>query len=127
MLEVIQSDFERTIKVTEEAELKARNNFRDFGTETKSSLAMKTTTKSAKTTMLTETKSQMLEDNDSLVSEQKLLDKAIQELLQLQPACFPTVEPYEQRVARRNDEIASLKLALCTLDKEGPVQSEAEC
>merc|ERR1719160_662132 len=59
MLEVIESDFQRTIKTTEEAELKARNNFREFGTETKSSLAMKSTTKSAKTTMLTETKSSL--------------------------------------------------------------------
>lgn len=127
MLEVIQSDFERTIKVTEEAELKARNNFKDFGTETKMSLAKKTTTKSAKETMLTETKSQYLEDKDGMVASQKLLDKAIQELLELQPACFPAVDPYEVRVAKRNDEIAALKNALCTLDNEGPEQTEAEC
>ena len=34
---------------------------------------------------------------------------------------------YEERVAKREQEIEALKEALCTLDKYGPEQTEAEC
>jgi len=125
MMEVIQSDFQRTVKVTTKAEKDAAKEFMDFETESKSSLAVKQNTKSAKETQLTETNVDLAEDMQSLISEQALLDKAVQELLDLEPACFPKAEPYAQRVAKREQEIASLKEALCTLDKQGPVQTEA--
>jgi len=125
MMEVIKSDFERTIKVTDKAETNAAKDFLEFETESKSSLAVKTNTKSAKETSLAETNVALADDMQSLISEQALLDKAVQELLDLEPACFPKAEPYEERVAKREQEIASLKEALCTLDKEGPVQTEA--
>merc|ERR1719478_1664938 len=125
MMEVIKSDFERTIKVTDKAETNAAKDFLEFETDSKSSLAVKTNTKSAKETSLAETNVALADDMQSLISEQALLDKAVQELLDLEPACFPKAEPYEERVAKREQEIASLKEALCTLDKEGPVQTEA--
>jgi hypothetical protein len=125
MMEVIQSDFQRTIKVTEKAEKDAAKEFLDFETESKSSLAVKSNTKSAKENQLTEVNVELADDMQSMTSEQALLDKAIQELLDLEPACFPKAKPYAERVAKREQEIASLKLALCTLDKEGPVQTES--
>merc|ERR1719198_2616414 len=127
MLEVISSDFARTIKTTAAAEKSAAAEFLEFETETKSSLAVKTNTKGAKENELTETIDTLANDKTSMEEEQALLDKALQELLELEPACFPKAEPYEVRVAKREQEIESLKTALCTLDKEGPVQTEAEC
>jgi len=127
MLEVISSDFARTIKTTAAAEKTAAADFLSFETETKSSLAVKTNTKKAKDDEMTETIDELANDKDSMTEDQALLDKAIQELIELEPACFPKAEPYEVRVAKREQEIESLKTALCTLDKEGPVQTEAEC
>jgi len=125
MFEVIESDFKRTIKVTEKAEKDAAKEFLYFETESKSSLAVKKNTKSAKETQLAETNVELADDMQSLTSEQALLDKSIQELLDLESACFPKAEPYAERVAKREQEFASLKQALCTLDKQGPVQTEA--
>lgn len=127
MLEVISSDFARTIKTTAAAEKSAASEFLEFETETKSSLAVKTNTKKAKDDEMTETIDTLANDGDSMTEEQALLDKAIQELIELEPACFPKAEPYEVRVAKREQEIESLKTALCTLDNEGPEQTEAEC
>jgi len=125
MMEVIRDDFARTVKTTETAEKTAAKDFLEFETETKMSLATKTNTKTAKEAEHAEVVDSINADNESMLDEQKLLDKAIQELLELQPACVPKVESYAERVAKREQEIESLKKALCTLDENGPVQTEA--
>jgi len=125
MMEVIKSDFERTVKVTNKAEKDAAKDFLEFETDTKQSLAVKKNAQSAKTAELRETVDTINEDMSSMEDEQKLLDKAVQELIELEPACFPKQMSYAERVAKREQEIAALKEALCTLDKEGPVQTEA--
>jgi len=127
MLDVIKSDFVRTIKETEKAEKAAAKEFMEFETTTKVSLGTKKVSKSAKEGELTETEASIDEDNTSLTEEQSLLDKAVQEIIELQPACVDTGMSYEERVAKREQEIEALKEALCTLDKEGPEQTEAEC
>merc|ERR1719178_479508 len=99
----------------------------EFETETKTSLGTKTVTKTANEGELTEVEASIDEDNTSLVDEQSLLDKSIQEIIELQPACVETGMSYEDRVAKREQEIESLKEALCTLDKEGPEQTVPEC
>jgi hypothetical protein len=125
MMEVIKSDFERTVKVTAKAEKDAAKEFLEYETETKKSLAIKKNAQSAKDAELRETIDTINEQMDNLKEEQVLLDKAVQELLELEPACFPKQMSYEERVAKREQEISALKEALCTLDKEGPVQTEA--
>lgn len=125
MMEVIRDDFARTVKVTEQAEKASAKDFLEFETETKMSLATKTNTKSAKASELAEVIDTINSDKESMLNEQKLLDKSVQELIELQPACVPKVESYEERVAKREQEIESLKKALCTLDENGPVQTEA--
>jgi uncharacterized coiled-coil DUF342 family protein len=127
MLDVIKSDFERTIKTTEKEEKAAAKEFMEFETTTKVSLGTKKVSKEAKENELTEVKDTMNEDNESLLEEQSLLDKALQEIIELQPACVDTGMSYEERAAKREQEIESLKEALCVLDKEGPEQTEAEC
>jgi len=127
MMDVIKSDFERTISVTTKEEKKAADDFLKFDTETKSSLAQKRMAKTNNAETLVETQGSLAEDKQSLTEEQALLDQAIQEILELQPACVDTGMSYEERVAKREQEIESLKEALCTLDKEGPEQTEPEC
>jgi len=87
-------------------------------------MGKKTSMKTNKDQELTETNSSIAEDNESLLDEQALLDKSVQEIQELQPACVETGMSYEDRVAKREQEIESLKEALCVLDKEGPVQTE---
>merc|ERR1719321_448197 len=127
MMDVIKSDFERTIATTEKAEKSAAAEFLAFETETKSSIAQKTTANNAKDSEKIDAEGSIAEDKASLTEEQALLDKAIQEIMELQPACVDTGMSYEERVAKREQEIESLKEALCTLDKEGPEQTEPEC
>merc|ERR1719420_1473149 len=127
MLDVIKSDFVRTIKETEKAEKAAAKEFMEFETETKMSLGKKTVTKDAKDGELTEVNASIDEDSTSLTAEQTLLDKSLQEIIELQPACVETGMSYEDRVAKREQEIESLKEALCALDKEGPEQTVPEC
>merc|ERR1719473_1711768 len=127
MMDVIKSDFERTIKETEKEEKAAAAEFLAFDTETKSSISQKTVAKNAMDSEKVETEGSIAEDKESLTQEQSLLDKSIQEIQELQPACVDTGMSYEERVAKREQEIESLKEALCTLDKEGPEQTEPEC
>jgi len=127
MLDVIKSDFERTIKETEKDEKSAAKEFMEFETTTKASIGSKTVAKENKEGELAETNSSIDDDNTSLDEEQTLLDKSVQEIIELQPACVETGMSYEDRVAKREQEIESLKEALCTLDNEGPHQTEPEC
>merc|ERR1719443_720690 len=127
MLDVILSDFERTITETEKAEKNADKEFLDFETTTKVSIGTKTVGKETNEAELQETEQNLREEKDDMISEQELLDKALQELLELQPACVTTAMSYEERVAKREQEIESLKKALCVLGMEGPVQTEAGC
>jgi len=127
MLDVIKSDFERTVKETEKDEKAAAKEFMEFETTTKASIGSKTVAKENKEAELAETNSEIDDDNTSLDEEQTLLDKSVQEIIELQPACVETGMSYEDRVAKREQEIESLKEALCTLDNEGPHQTEPEC
>jgi hypothetical protein len=127
MMDVIKSDFERTISETEKQEKQAAREFLEFETTTKVSLGTKKVGKSAKEAELTETKADLTEAKDSMLEKQGALDKTIQELIELQPACVDTGMSYQERVAKREAEIESLKQALCILGTEGPVQTEPGC
>merc|ERR1719265_1862034 len=96
----------------------------EFETTTKTSRKTKEVTKTASKQELTEINNSINEHKNSLSTEQQLLDKAIQELLELQPACIQTGMSYEEKVAKREQEQQTLQQALCILDQEGPVQTE---
>merc|ERR1719453_750240 len=127
MLDVILSDFERTITETAKSEKAADKEFLEFETTTKVSIGTKTVAKETNEAELSETEQSLREDKDSMVQEQDLLDAAIKELQELQPACVQTAMSYEERVEKREQEIEALKDALCVLGMEGPVQTEQGC
>merc|ERR1719473_896022 len=127
MLEVIRSDFVRTIKETEKAEKEAESEFIEFERTTKVSISTKETTKSENSAERDATVNEIGEAMEDLREEQALMDKALQELEELRPACIDTGMSYEERVARREQEIEALNEALCILDAEGPVQTEPSC
>jgi len=123
MLDVMKSDFKRTISETNEAEAQAVRDFRDFLTATGSSLAEKTEAHKSKDDqhgILLGKESQAKTDLDT---EQGLLESAINELKDLKPVCIDTGMSYNERVSKREDEIEALNKAMCifsNFEKYGP-------
>jgi chromosome segregation ATPase len=123
MMDVIKSDFERTISETEKAEAQAEQDHLKFMTETGISLAEKNTAKNQKTAEHEAAVESLSEADEKFKDELEILNTAIQELLDLKPTCVDTGMSYEERVARREDEIAALNKAHCILEayaKYGP-------
>merc|ERR1719194_4139 len=124
MLDVIISDFERTIKVTTKAEKASHREFVEFERTSKTSIASKETGKSQAESDLKSTDSKIAEDMDDLDKHQEMLDDVLKELEDLKPACVDTGMSYADRVQKRKDEIDALKKAMCELD---PEKVEDEC
>merc|ERR1719240_931826 len=119
MLQVIQSDFERSIKQTTDAEDESHRSFVSFDRESKGSISTKETAKAQAESDLKETKIEITETMNNLAESQKLLDDAVKAIEELKPTCIDTGMSYEERVAKREEEIEALKTALCQLDVEG--------
>eukprot|EP00929_Paragymnodinium_shiwhaense_P045195 TRINITY_DN2311_c0_g2_i1.p1 TRINITY_DN2311_c0_g2~~TRINITY_DN2311_c0_g2_i1.p1 ORF type:complete len:428 (-),score=180.80 TRINITY_DN2311_c0_g2_i1:121-1404(-) len=115
MLEVIQSDFERTISETTKSEAKAEQDHLKFMTETGVSLAEKNTAHDQKTAENEDAKEKLSDADENLKSQMKILTQSVSELLDLKPVCIDTGMSYEERVARREDEIEALRKADCIL------------
>merc|ERR1719301_474917 len=124
MLDVIISDFERTIKVTTKSEKASHREFVEFERTSKTSIASKETGKSQAESDLKSTDSKIVEGMDDLAKHQEMLDDVLKELEDLNPACVDTGMSYADRVQKRKDEIEALKKALCELD---PEKVEDEC
>merc|ERR1740130_778039 len=123
MLDVIKSDFERTVSATNKAEKSNEKEYQKFMKESSISLVEKQMAEEQKTKQ----KDDALEE---LRSQTDILKVSIRELLELKPTCVDTGMSYEERVARREDEIESLKKALCTLNASeefGPEGGGADC
>jgi hypothetical protein len=115
MMEVIASDFERTISETKKAEALAEKEHLEFMTETGKSLAEKTMAEKEKTKLKDETDNNFNDAEDEMTAQTKILVTSIKELMELKPTCIDTGMSYADRVAMREQEIASLKKALCIL------------
>jgi hypothetical protein len=118
MLDVIKSDFEHTLKSTEESEYTASREFAAFSQETKASIASKETGLEHTENDLQRTSGDLVNSLNDLDETQKLLDKSLEALEKLRPACVDTGMSYEERVERREAEIEALKNAICVLDEE---------
>jgi hypothetical protein len=130
MLDVIKSDFERTVSVTNKAEASNEKEFQKFMTESSISLAEKNMADEQKTKQKDDAIEELESADEDLRSQTDILKVAIRELLELKPTCVDTGMSYEERVARREDEIESLKKALCVLQAQeefGPEGGGANC
>merc|ERR1719263_2422572 len=85
MLDVIISDFERTIKVTDASEKEANREFVEFERTTKSSIVSKESSKSQDESGLKATSMALLEACDFLQKRMTMLDDALKALEDLQP------------------------------------------
>jgi len=123
MMEVIASDFSRTITETRKAEAAAEDEHLEFMTETGKSLGEKKTIEEQKTTEKDNAEEDLEAAGDKLQSNNEILRTSITELIELKAACIDTGMSYSDRVANREDEMEALKKALCILgayEKYGP-------
>jgi len=127
MLDVIKSDFERTVSATQKAEAAAETEYQTFMTESSKSLAEKTMAEEQKSKQKDDAAEEYESAEEDLAAQTTLLKTGIKELIELKPACEVKPMSYEERVARREDEIESLKKALCTLQNQGPDGDGGSC
>merc|ERR1712032_1674894 len=124
LLEVIKTDFERTLRTTEAAEKAAAADFVAFDRASKADIAGKSKKESLDQEDLTATKDSIAQKLADLETAQGLVDAAVKQLEELKPMCIDTGMSYQERVAKREEEIEALKGAMCQLDAEGV---EPEC
>jgi len=130
MLDVIKSDFERTISITNKNEASNEKEYQKFMTESGKSLAEKRMAEEQKTDQKDDAITELESADSDLRAQTDILKVSIRELLELKPTCVDTGMSYEERVARREDEIESLKKALCVLQAQeemGPEGGGASC
>jgi len=111
MLNVIKSDFERSISTTEEAESDAETEFQDFKSATETDMDEKKADKKSKEGEREDTQADLTEANDEKADGVTLKEEALAELEKLKPACVSTGSSYDEKVARRKQEIEALKEA----------------
>jgi len=112
LLETISSDFDRTIRTTDEAENKAHREFVDFSQAAKSSIAGKTTKQDLDEQDLKTTLTSLKTKMDDLETAVDLLDNALETLEELKPTCIDTGMSYAERTKKREEEIKALESAL---------------
>merc|ERR1712137_629345 len=109
MLEVIQSDFDRTTRHTTQAEAEAAAEFVEFERASKAEIAGMETKTELNEQELEATKKLEKKKREDLKDEQGLLDDCLKSIEELKPTCLDTGMSYSERVEKREAEIEALK------------------
>jgi len=118
MLEVIESDFARLESDTKASEATAQKEYDEFMTDSKVDKAEKSTDIEHKTAKKQDESQALTSKNNDLEGTQKELDAALAYFDKLKPSCVDSGVSFEDRVARRKEEIESLQEALKILNGE---------
>jgi tetratricopeptide (TPR) repeat protein len=118
MLEVIQSDFARLETDTKASEAEGERQFDQFTSESAVNRASMTKDVEHKTTTKTNNEGTLTSKKADLEGTQKELDAALAYYDKLKPSCVDAGVSYDDRVARRKEEIESLQEALRILNGE---------
>jgi hypothetical protein len=118
MIEVIASDFSRLESDTTSAEEAAAQEYKDFMNDSEVDKAMKTTDADNKEKTITRKSGDLTETKKDLKGTQEELDAALAYYDKLKPSCVDSGVSYDDRVARREEEIQSLKEALKIISGE---------
>jgi hypothetical protein len=116
-LEVIKSDFERTISETNGEEDTNESEFQSFKSDSESDIDEKNNLVRTKKGEITEEKATQADAKEDHKEHSGLKAEAVAELAELKPACVSTGSDYAERVMRREQEIESLKNAYVILDE----------
>merc|ERR1719191_109321 len=118
MLEVIQSDFARLESDTKSAEEQSQKEYDEFMTDSEVDKSAKTQDIEHKTKSKQDKNQALEEKKNDLEGTQKELDAALAYYEKLKPTCVDAGISYEDRVARRKEEIQSLQEAFKILNGE---------
>jgi len=118
MLEVIESDFARLESETKASEATAQKEYDTFMSESKIDKAAKSSSIEHKTAKKQDQEQALTTNKEDLEGTQKELDAALAYFDKLKPSCVDSGVSYEDRVARRKEEIESLQEALKILNGE---------
>merc|ERR1712060_411529 len=118
MLEVIESDFARLEADTKAAEASAQKEYDTFMTDSKVDKSAKSADIEHKTAKKQDETQALTVKTEDLEGTQKELDAALAYFDKLKPSCVDAGVSYEDRVARREEEIKSLQEALRILNGE---------
>merc|ERR1719463_589927 len=116
-LDVIKSDFEGTIDATETEESEGESEFQDYKSETETDISEKEGSVESKTDEKNTETANLSDYKADLKEHTQLKAEALQELAKLKPACVDTGSDYAEKVARREQEIESLKNAYIIFDE----------
>jgi chromosome segregation ATPase len=116
MLAVIKKDFERAIEQTTDAEAAADADYTKFKTDTEQDMLDKGDLKKDDESKKTNAELDIKDAEADLRKETELHDNSVTELEKLKPLCVETGMTWEERTARREQEVASLKEALDLLE-----------
>jgi predicted nucleic acid-binding Zn-ribbon protein len=117
LLDVILSDFERTVSTTEDEEKTSQTAFATFEKDVKADNAAKEKEIKTKEGEIATAKDDLVEQGEDKDDATKLLEDSKAELKKLKPLCVEGEETYAQRVEKREKEIAALKEAMVILDE----------
>jgi hypothetical protein len=112
ILEIIQSDFKRSISMAEQAEKDSYSQYAEYDKEAKASLKSKEEGLENAKDDLKIASGDLVATLNKLKDNQKLLDMSLQALETLRPACIDTGMSWDEKVKRRDAEIQALKDAL---------------
>jgi hypothetical protein len=118
MLEVIETDFARLETATKAAEASAQKEYDDFMTDSHIDGEAKYTEIKHKSAKKLDNMKALQEKKGDLDGTQKELEASLVYFDKLKPSCVDAGVVYEDRVARRNEEIESLREALRILGGE---------
>jgi len=118
MLEVISSDFARLYADTKAAESSAASEYATFMDDSKSSSKAKHDLEFKTSLEKDQKEFEKEQTTKDLNANQAELDKALEYQAHLKPVCLEVHVSYEERVARRKEEIEALKEAYKILDQK---------
>merc|ERR1719329_1012820 len=117
LLEVILSDFTRTIETTTQQEKTNQNAFETFEADIKADNLAKEGDIKTKEGRIADIEDELVDQEEDKADATTLKEDAIADLKKLKPLCVEGEETYAQRVAKRQKEIAALKEAMVILDE----------
>jgi chromosome segregation ATPase len=121
MMEVIQADFARLESETSTAEGEAAKEYSEFIDDSRVSKTNKSADLDHKQEKKNDQSQALASAEKELAGTQKELDSANEYFEKLKPQCLAPVESFEDRQARRKEEIESLQMALQILQGEDVV------
>lgn len=111
ILEVILADFKRTIRMTQQLELRADAEYTELERAAKVDIAGKETKRSLDKQELKSTMSEIEDSTASLKAATREMDDAVKAIEALQPTCVDTSMSYQERADKRTAELTALRKA----------------